>query len=112
MIAWTAFHIWQLVVIFKCKRYLLEKNPVNLMPTIMYGNGNAIGTQQVIQMQLPTQAWQQPGVQWTIQQTQYQQPIVQQQFQEPFHPFEPPPERTIWGESQEGSQGNEMQEKY
>uniref|UniRef100_A0A914W0R4 Uncharacterized protein n=1 Tax=Plectus sambesii TaxID=2011161 RepID=A0A914W0R4_9BILA len=91
MIILGAFQLWQLFVFFKSMRYLLEKNRAKVTPTLMYSNGNTRGNQRVIQMQPPTQQWQQPGPQWTTQETQPQQPIIQQQFQQSPHPFEQPP---------------------
>uniref|UniRef100_A0A914V8U7 Uncharacterized protein n=1 Tax=Plectus sambesii TaxID=2011161 RepID=A0A914V8U7_9BILA len=113
MIVLAAFCIWQLLLIFKCMRHFLEKNLANVTPTLMYRNENTRGNQRVIQMQPPTQQSQQPDPQWTTQETQYQQPIVQQEFQEPFNPFDPPPVRTIWSDSPQGNIGSAfVQEKY
>uniref|UniRef100_A0A914V525 Uncharacterized protein n=1 Tax=Plectus sambesii TaxID=2011161 RepID=A0A914V525_9BILA len=113
MIVLAAFCIWQLLLIFKCMRHFLEKNLANVTPTLMYSNENTRGNQRVIQMQPPTQQWQQPDPPWKTQETQYQQPIVQKEFQEPSNPFDPPPVRTISsGLPQENKGSAFVQEKY
>uniref|UniRef100_A0A914VE39 Uncharacterized protein n=1 Tax=Plectus sambesii TaxID=2011161 RepID=A0A914VE39_9BILA len=112
MVVLAFLQFWHLYVFIKCIQYLSDKKEANVTPTLMYHNGNTRGNQRVVQMQPPAQQ-RRPSTQRTAQESQPQEPIVQQQFQETPDPFEQPPSFNLPSQSQPPLQKfNEPQQQF